>query len=232
MVNVHILGNKDFFVSKNAIQKIKKFIKDNNDLSLIDSSNYLKEGYIFDVRKEDENVYLTINEEEKNVNIDKEEKRQKLKDRLKQMKNDRYGTNIKKMNQMKKTVDKSLFKKYSLIQKFAQNSPVPKPDEVLDNPSMYKDQIQMFGSGFLKISGNEKYDSLISSYFKELANKLGYPVYGINELQEKIKQQMPQQPKTEPSGEVSNINLESYVDSDTESESSDDDPPDLIETNN
>ena len=90
----------------------------------------------------------------------------------------------------------------------------------------------MFGSGFLKISGNEKYDSLISSYFKELANKLGYPVYGINELQEKMKQQMPQQPKTEPSGEVSNINLESYVDSDTESESSDDDPPDLIETNN
>jgi len=232
MVNVHILGNKEFFVSKNAIQKIKKFIKDNNDTSLIVSSNYLKEGYKFDVKKEDEDIYLTINEEKNNISIDKEDKRQKLKDKLKQMKNDRYGTNIKKMNQMKKTVDKSLFKKYSLIQRFAQNTPVPKPDEVLDNPGMYKDQIQMFGSGFLKISGNEKYDSLISSYFKELADKLGYPVYSINELQEKMKQQMPQQPKNnETSQETTNINLESYVDSDTESESSDD-PPDLIESNN
>ena len=77
---------------------------------------------------------------------------------------------------MKKTVDKDLFQKYVWLKQNVPGLPLPKPNEVLDDPEKHKEQIELFGSGLMQISGNPKIDQNIASYFRSIADKIGFEV--------------------------------------------------------
>ena len=49
MVNIHISQeSKESFKSKNAVTRLKKFLKETPDCGLVSAVEYLKEGFQFD----------------------------------------------------------------------------------------------------------------------------------------------------------------------------------------
>ena len=115
---------------------------------------------------------------------------------------------------------KNIFKKYATITQMVPNFPLPKPNELLDNPEKHKQEIQMFSSGLIQLTQNPKVDRLVAEYFREISEKVGYEILSKEEINKLMDQNMPQTPKKEEQLPPS-INLNSYVDSDTESDDSD-----------
>tara|TARA_E500000178_G_C17001995_1_gene746163 strand:- start:129 stop:968 length:840 start_codon:yes stop_codon:yes gene_type:complete len=245
MVNIHISQeNKALFKSKNAVNKFKKFLKETEDTGLISDIEYLKEGYHFDFKQEGEDIYVNtkaedhvwgkqLAEQQKSQSLlgkpvqQPQTGREKIRKRLEELRAKRSGRPMREINSMKKSVDKNIFQKYLWIQQNVGGLPLPKPTEILEDPMKYKEQIELFGSGFMKISGNQKIDQTICEYFKLLGDKVGITPLNPQQIQEKIKASQPQAPQApqappENFDLPSNINLSNYVDSDTESESSDD----------
>lgn len=242
MVNIHISQeNKALFKSKNAVNKFKKFLKETEDTGLISDIEYLKEGYHFDFKQEGEDIYVNtkaedhvwgkqLAEQQKSQSLlgkpvqQPQTGREKIRKRLEELRAKRSGRPMREINSMKKSVDKNIFQKYLWIQQNVGGLPLPKPTEILEDPMKYKEQIELFGSGFMKISGNQKIDQTICEYFKLLGDKVGISPLNPQQIQEKIKASQPQTPQAPPENFdiPSNINLSNYVDSDTESESSDD----------
>ena len=107
-----------------------------------------------------------------------------------------------------------------MITQMVPNFPLPKPNELLDNPEKHKQEIQMFSSGLVQLTQNPKIDGLVTEYFKEISEKVGYEILSKEEIDKLMEQNMPQAPKKEEQLPAS-INLNSYVDSDTESDDSD-----------
>ena len=65
MVNVIISQeNKSKFKSKNAILKFKKFLKEHEDIGLVSSIEFLKEGYQFNLSQEGDDINVNIKDEE------------------------------------------------------------------------------------------------------------------------------------------------------------------------
>ena len=65
MVNIHISQeNKSLFKSKNAITKLKKFLKDTGDVGLVSDVEYLKEGYHFDFNEEGDDIFVNTKAED------------------------------------------------------------------------------------------------------------------------------------------------------------------------
>lgn len=236
MVNIHISSDsKKHFKSKTAIQRLKKFIRDNEDTELVTASEYLNEGITFDFKEEEDNIYVNIIKKDyiwgDGSNFKKPEKvissKDKLKSRLKELQSIRTGKVYKEMNEIKKTVDKDIYKKYINLQKFKFNIPIPRPDEILNEPDKYKQQIELFGSGLIPMTKNKTVDNAISDYFKTIADKIGFEVLTANEINQRMAQQQQQQQKIVDK-ESKNLDLSKYVDSDTESESTEND---IIENN-
>ena len=248
MVNIHISQeNKSLFKSKNAINKLKKFLKDTGDVGLVSDVEYLKEGYHFDFKEEGDDIYVNTKVEEhvwskqiesqKNQNLSGQQSgREKLRQRLAELRAQRSGKTIREVRSMKKSVDKNIFDRYLWIQQNVGGLPLPKPTDVLEDPLKYKEQIEVFGSGFMKISGKETIDRKIHEYFKLLGEKVGIPPLSMQQIQDKIKESKPEavpqeQAPPENFDLPSNINLSNYVDSDTESENSDDEvEPKILES--
>ena len=256
MVNIHISQeNKSLFKSKNAITKLKKFLKDTGDVGLVSDVEYLKEGYHFDFKEEGDDIYVNTKaedhvwskqiESQKNENLlgqqvqKQQSGREKLRQRLAELRAQRSGKTLREVRSMKKSVDKNIFDRYLWIQQNVGGLPLPKPTDILEDPLKYKEQIEVFGSGFMKISGKETIDRKIHEYFKLLGEKVGIPPLSMQQIQEKIQEPKPQEPKPQEGPQVppenfdlpSNINLSNYVDSDTESENSDDEvEPKILES--
>lgn len=240
MVNVIISQeNKSKFKSKNAIIKFKKFMKEYEDIGLVSSVEFLKDGYQFNLSQEGDDINVNIKDEEhiwgKQQQIEKDKNimmdppthqgisnQDRLRLRLKELHAKRTGRDVRELKTMKKSVDKEIFERYSWLKQQVPTLPIPKPTEILDEPDKYKEQIELFGTGLIKISGNPKIDQYIAEYFSIIANKVGFNVLTREQVQERMKQQ--QQPSAPPKDFdlPSNINLSNYVDSDTESESDDD----------
>ena len=107
--------------------------------------------------------------------------------------------------------------------------PIPKPTDLLDDPEKHKQEIQMFASGSVQLTQNPQIDGLLSEYFREISEKVGYPILSRQEVEKLMDQNMPTQEK--PAEQLpASINLNSYVDSDTESDDSDDEPEKKDET--
>ena len=140
--------------------------------------------------------------------------------KLKALRNKRNGVDIREMNDMKKSVSKSLFKKYAMLKNMDVNIPIPKPTDLLDDPEKHKQEIQMFASGLIQITKNPQVDGLICEYFKEVSETVGYDILSREEVEKMLGTQ---QPAVEKEAVPPSIDLNSYVDSDTESESSDED---------
>ena len=232
MVNIHIVGDKTFFQSKNAIARLKTKIRELGDPQLIVSNEFLKENYEFNFKEEKDDIFVNIQEtnylwgdmgtknkstpEIKQVD-NKEDGKEKLRAKLRELKNKRAGVHVREMNTIKKSVDKSIFKKYSILKQMIPNFPIPKPTDLLDDPEKHKQEIQMFSSGMIQLTQNPQLDGLLSEYFREISEKVGYPILSKDEVDKMMEQNMPEQQKPTDSVPAS-INLNSYVDSDTESE--------------
>ena len=238
MVNIHISSEaKEQFKSKSSVQKLKTFLKETLDTGLVTSSEYLKEGCNFDFKEEGENIYVEVKAKEyvwgnnqqvaQTPHLQQQTKsvdpRDRLKQRIKEMKDIRSGKHHKEMRVMKKNVDRNILEKYVNIYKLGINVPIPKPNELLDDPEKYRQQIELFGTGLISITKNPTVDKMIGDYFRAVAEKVGFPIMSEQQLQQLMSQQK-QAPQAPPQNFdlPSNINLSNYVDSDTESESDSD----------
>ena len=239
MVNIHISSEaKEKFKSKNAIQKFKNFLRENLDTGLVTSSEYLKEGCNFEFKEEGDNIHVEVKakdyvwgsaqEQQQSAQLQPKQApadpRARVRQRLRELRDLRTGRHHREMRTMKKSVDRDILEKYVKIYKTGLNIPVPKPNEILDDPEKYRQQIEVMGSGFVAVTKNPQIDSLITDYFKTVAKKVGIEVMTLDKLKEMAPQQ--QQAPQENLDLPSNIDLTKYVDSDTESESSDDEKDD------
>ena len=237
-LSVHIVGDKSLFKSKNCINKFKAKVKELGDPHLIVKSDFLQDGYEFKFTEENKQVYAEIRKElflwgDNRKPEDKiaqsseplsaqEEGKRRVREKLKYFRDKRNGVHHREMHDIKKSVDKSLFRIYFAIVKHVPDVPIKKPNELLDNPEQYKQEIQMFSSGMVEITKNRVIDNLICSYYKEVSEKVGFEIINQQQLETMFNQLQAQQhpePKKESEPLPESINLNSYVDSDTESES-------------
>lgn len=237
MVNIHISQeSKGNFKSKNAITRLKKFLKETPDVELVSAVEYLKEGFQFDFKEDGDDIHVgtkvaehiwgnmasqpqTSLQPQKPVS-----NKDKIRQKLRELQAIRTGKVMREMREVKKSVDKHLFQRYAWLKQNVPQFPIPSPTDILDDPNKYKDEVELFGSGFMKLSGNAKVDGTIAEYFKMIGDKLGFQPLTLEQIQEKMNMNKPQQPQAPPENFdlPSNINLSNYVDSDTESDSSDD----------
>ena len=223
-MNVHIVGDKDLFKSKNALTKLKSDLKELKDPFLLDYRKYLKEGYEFVFNEEtDEDLYVDIRKEyflwgDMGTKPDSNNSKEILRKRIKELEDKRTGKNARELKEIKKLVDKNLYKRYAVVSKIAGNFPIVKPNEILEDPEKYRQEIQMFSSGVLKLTGNQQVDMVIAKYYSEIANLVGFEVFSKEKIELLLNENQPQQKPVENSVPEA-INLSSYVDSDSDSDS-------------
>ena len=214
--------------------RLKNKIRELGDPQLIESDQFLKENYEFEFKEQKNDIFVDIREKNylwgnmasnnmrpsNNQVSKKSDGKERIRERLKELRNKRLGIQAREMHTIKKSVDKNIFKKYATITQMVPNFPLPKPNELLDNPEKHKQEIQMFSSGLIQLTQNPKVDRLVAEYFREISEKVGYEILSKEEINKLMDQNMPQTPKKEEQLPPS-INLNSYVDSDTESDDSD-----------
>jgi hypothetical protein len=189
-MNIFIEGDRSVFLSKSAIDRFKKDVKelDQSKLDAINSSKYLKEGYVFKTLVENNSIkvnIISLEQEKAEAQLkQKEDSRKQLREQLKQLKNTRTGQVHKHLDTLKRTVPENIYKSYhNLIRNF-QMPNIPAPDEVINNVDKYRTQI----ATILGLGGNVSNDArasiCIKQYFTALGQFLGIEPIDINKLSE------------------------------------------------
>jgi len=244
MVNIHIAHeDKEKFKSKNAIVRIRKFLKDTEDVGLVSAVEYLNEGLDFDFKEEGDDIHVGIKKMEYiwgdiqtapivpefSMPVFKKVKEEtaadKLKNRRKELHAIRTGKTFRDIKDMKKKVDRPIVERYTWLRQNLSQMEIPLPLDMLNNPEKYKEQIQLFSSGFIKVTGDAKVDNIIYELYKLIADNVEYVPLTMQQVQEKLGQQQAQAAPPAPPKDFdlpTNINLSNYVDSDSDSDSSDD----------
>ena len=219
--SVHINGDRTHFVSKNAIVRFKRDIKNLKENDVLDSSKYLKNGYTYkcNINNNDYNIEIIKNDIEE-VKDNKEDKRkelrQRLRQRLKNFKNCRSGKAKQRMSSLKRCIPKKIFQNYNnLIRCFNFNNTIPPPDDVINDPDKYRTQIGMIIGNVGRVSDDNKANNVVKKYFNSLADYLG--IEPVNLKQEDIQKHLQQ-----------NNNIDNHIDDDTEDETSDSEEPELV----
>jgi hypothetical protein len=167
-MNVFIEGDRTQFLSKSAVDRFKKDVKETKP-DLIDSSKYLKEGYIFNIVQTENNITAKIcNQEE----IKLENKRQELKNRLKSAQRCRGGEQYKQLDSLKRTVPEKIYKSYLNLIKTYGASNIPSPLEIIENPDKYRDQISRVSGMKGPVSNDIHLSNAIKQYFSSLGKFL------------------------------------------------------------
>ena len=162
-MNVFIEGDRTQFLSKSAIDRFKKDVKENKP-DLIDSSKYLKPGYIFNIAVNDNITAKICNEEELKL----ENKRQELKSRLKSAQRCRGGEQYKQLDSLKRTIPEKIYKSYiNLIKTYGANN-IPSPLEVIENPDKFRQQISSVMGAKGPVSNDMNLSNSIKQYFGSL----------------------------------------------------------------
>lgn len=172
-MSVYINGDRSNFLSKGKIKKLKEELKKLEkpyNFSSIKYKDYLKEGNGFTIKvtKNDFNVNIISEKEAK-----KEELRKKLRGKILSSSHNTSGAFHKVLNEEKKNVDKTLYKKYRQALASGNKSNVIPPSEVMANPDKYKQMISIFSSDMFKKQGS----SAIRNYYETLRQKLNIPKY-------------------------------------------------------
>jgi hypothetical protein len=207
--SVIINGDKTLFLSKRAIERIKKDAKTKN-LNDLDSSNYLQEGF---------KLEFTNNENEIKVNIVKTEDKlkQEKRDMLKQKLRGKY-TKSKNFISSKVDIPKPILKAYNDLYKVTRNNAIPSPDIILQDSDKYKEQISFMMNSKFNINKNNKVNQLVRNYYRELGNHLNITA---TEFDPEYLRQI--------NNSTNNNSQNTIEDLDTEDE--DDEPCELIEIN-
>ena len=168
--NVCIEGDKNGFNSKIAIEKFKKSVKNmdekDNNINLDElKKKYIKSNYKLDINKCDTNIIIQISEIQQ---INKDEARKNLKEKIKAMKKHRTNLDLHKAK-TNDNVSDEILKEYIRLKKISK-IPVPEPSEILSNPEQYKPILSMVLNNKLvnQIGNNHPY----IRYFKLIAEKL------------------------------------------------------------
>jgi hypothetical protein len=170
-MNVFIEGDRSLFLSKSAVDRFKSDVKGSNsdNFDSVDSSKYLKEGYVFNITKNESNINAKIcNSEE----IKNENKRKELRMRLKNSQRCRGGEQYKQLESLKRTVPDKIFKSYvNLIKNYGVNN-IPSPLEVIENPDKFRTQISTVIGSTKPVSNDVRLSNAIKQYFASLGKFL------------------------------------------------------------
>jgi hypothetical protein len=175
-MSVFIEGDKSLFVSKGAIDRFKKDVKEIK-ADAIDSSKYLKEGFTFKITSKDNNITAIIKTDQE---VLLEEKRLLLKQRLNNAKKQRSGEANKQLESLKRSVPDKLFKSYTNLVRNYQLSNIPAPNDVINNPERFKAQISAIMSTKGLVSNDQGMSSALKNYFNTLGKFLGMEDLDIN----------------------------------------------------
>jgi len=162
-MNVFIEGDRTQFLSKSAVDRFKKDVKETKP-DLIDSSKYLQPGNVFNIVVGENITAKICNEEELKL----ENKRNELKHKLKSAQRCRGGEQYKQLESLKRTVPEKIYKSYlNLIKTFGANN-IPSPLDVIENPDRYKDQISRVMGTKGPVSNDMNLSNSIKQYFSSL----------------------------------------------------------------
>jgi|SaaInlStandDraft_6_1057023.scaffolds.fasta_scaffold00432_18 hypothetical protein len=218
MVNIYINFDKEYFKSKTSIPRLKKCIRKlvddgyNSELLEIHVSlkDYLNENLC-------KNKQLKFNRVEEDIFIKLIDKEKEVKDshkiKLKELVDIRTGVKQRELNELRKDVknnnDKQLYKKYDIL-KSIYNAPIEKPHVLIKECEKFRDQIEIFASGFMEFTEDERINDMVRDYHRIISDRLGWKLLSMNEFIVKYYNE---------SGNPKDItNLEINNDSETESE--------------
>jgi hypothetical protein len=169
-LSVYIEGDRSLFLSKTAVDRFKKDVKEKKPDTL-NMQSYLKEGYSFKITTNESVITATIiTTKEEQL----EEKRKLLKQRLNRSKNIIMKNEEKeKLESLKRVLPDKLFKTYKdLVTKF-QMPNIPSPTDMIKYPDRYRQQISTIMSTLNKVSDDNVANNAIKKYFNAMGNFLG-----------------------------------------------------------
>jgi hypothetical protein len=165
-MNVFIEGDRSVFLSKTAVERFKKEVRETKP-DMVDSSKFLKSGYVFIITVDNNNINAKIANEEE---IKMENKHKELKMRLRNARRTRGGEQYKQLDSLKRTIPDKIFKSYvNLIKTFGANN-IPSPLEVMENPDKFRTQISTVMGSKKPVSNDIRLSNAIKQYFTSLGN--------------------------------------------------------------
>lgn len=167
---VHIEGDKNYFVSKGAIDRFKKDIR-NNDIEKLKENEYFKDGWTYELVSENELEFRVklINKIQGPRILPCDEKTQLLKSKIKKLRKDRLNHDIIKN---KSIVPKDLLNEYLALRKHKLPIELHDPSVVLEKPEEYKNIIHTMVQSFGMFKGN---NNPVINYYRSLAKHLNLP---------------------------------------------------------
>lgn len=190
-LNIHIKGNKEIFLSKNAIKRFKNDLKKLSDYNKkLESSKYFKDGYSYDLDVNDIGLIINLIESKESINKKKREvNKKKLREKLRNLRQTRDPRTMSEVRKLRKEIPKDVLKSFTdLDRTFDVN--VPKPDEILKNPEKFKKIIQAYASR-MELSKDDNMNRKLNKYFKSLAKMLKLDVnegdFSVDQIQELLK---------------------------------------------
>jgi hypothetical protein len=186
--SVLIDGDRNLFLSKAAVDRFKKDMKTIKP-DMVDVKKYLKDGYTFtfDKNAPPSTVHakiITVAEEAELNRADiLAEKRNNLKNRLRNAKVARSQAPRQKLASLKRSVPEKLFNAYfNIISKY-QLPGIPAPDEVINNVDKYRTQIATIMGTIGNVSDNTVVNNDIKYYFNTLGEYLSIEPMNISQQQ-------------------------------------------------
>ena len=189
--SIIIDGDKSLFLSKSAICRFKKDLRDNNKERL-SINNYLSKEWTYNIIsntdteikiklvKDDTKELVQVKDETKELVKDKtkelvvleqDEKRKLLKEKLKIARMNKLSPMQMKQN-LRNKVPADVLDAYLELKKVQLKVPVPPPDIVLSKPDEFKKIIHTMVQSFGMFKGN---NNPVVNYYKLLAKHLGLP---------------------------------------------------------
>jgi len=164
---IHIEGDKSFFVSKNAVDRFKKDLR-NKETEKLKENDYFLEDWTYElVSENDTEMRVKIVNKVKGPRVlPCDEKRQLLKSKIFKMTNDRTGhDNIKN----KSIVPKDLLNEYLALKKHKLPMELHDPSKVLSKPEEYRNIIHTMVKSFGMYKGN---NNPVINYYRSLEKHL------------------------------------------------------------
>ena len=187
-MNIHIIGDKTEFLSKNAVIRLKQDLKDKKP---IDFTKYLKKEYCFKFDTTDTETHvhiISLVQLEENNKIEEASKaRIELRRKLKQHTRTETVDMKQKMESLKRSVPTKIFNSYARLMSKYKLTNMPAPDEVINNVDKYRLQISAVMGKISKVSNDAQASNDIRHYFTTLGEFLGIEAISIPVVKNKIK---------------------------------------------
>jgi len=175
-MNIVIKGDTSKFKSSQKKDEFEAFLencKSEQDFKQVKAEDYFVEGYAFTMKKTTKKLIVTVLTEKE---AKRAELKMKLKDRIYQKKNGRRDMQ-RKIKSERKSVDRSLFKKFMKVINSGQGGAnVLSPSDILNDVEKYSQLVSMMSSPMF--SKNK----VIQEYYDAMREHLGLPEFSMPEI--------------------------------------------------